>query len=179
MPVFILSREPTTVSLKLISALINMLMAPIGKPNSTSAAGIKNNAGSADSVPIVSLRAKLTEVRDSVALIVMIYVVNQVRRLLSVMQKPDNSVQKIPLSLKVDAKVAFGVGVTAQRSSFAAGVVNFPPNITSVGVVVQQFFKLIWDNLAIHSVTPHVVVRGRSALTGRYPALYPSLGIYC
>ena len=168
-----LRRLPTTPRLELVDALVQRFAPETRAPAPAPARGVERDAGLGRAVQAIPARIQLAEVPDRVALVVRVLVIDQIRRLFSVVEKPDDSVQEVGRALVIHAEVPVRIWVAAGRSGLdASPVINRPPNVAGVRVIIQQIAELVWDNLSIHSVLPHVLARGPVVGATGYPRFY-------
>ena len=119
-----------------------------------------------------------SEVSDSVVVPDPIVVVDLYQRVVAVVQKPRKTMRQIRHAKNLDGDVPVVIASTGNGAGFAGAASGLPRYIARIRVVLEDIANFIWDNCKIHTVSPHVVVRGRSALTGRTPD-YTPLGAYC
>jgi len=137
------------------------------------------NSLSASAVVVVEGAGSTSEVGHSVVQPLSIYVVNLVRGLLPVMEKPSESVGKNLLPSERDVPVSVLVDCTGFTADDGVPVNLFDPSKTArFGTVLKELTGFLWDNFRSHFKVPLDLVRGVGDCNPR-PSDYTSLGVFC
>ena len=182
-PILIFGRFISTPSLKKVWPVINLFGVKIGNPvRLTTSALSRLSYGDAFSVICVNSVANsvaFSKIFNSIVSSVSIYVIDYCGRLLSVMQKPSNSVRKIISTIKSNNSVSgFFCDASSNITFFDLPCgLSKPPKVTRVRAIAQHFANFLWNNLASqHDTSSIVLVRGLTAATVSTPIIPRSVG---
>lgn len=179
-PEIYLSRLSTAPRFKAVRPLVEMFMRKTGNPVPCFAIRVEGDTNIALTVERISLAGQRSEVTDAVVVLDPVDVVKDRRRLNPVVHFVSNAVGLVAGFLVDNSRVTLRANVFDGGSGLdASAVVNRPPHSSGIRAVAQHINQFLWDNLCIHSVSPHVVARGPVVGATGYPELYPKLGVYC
>lgn len=115
---------------------------------------------------------RLSQIANAVVQRVLVDMVNQGRRLFTVVDKPSHSVSLICAPLVADVSTPTGIDRSSRTSSFSfSRRADLPSKLPSIRVVAQAIAECLWDNLYSHIKPSFDVVRGAVAPTTVTPIL--------
>lgn len=175
-----LSRLPTAPCFKAVRPLVDVFAGKTGNPVPCFATRVEGDADVALTVERIGPCGQRSEVTDPVVVLDPVDVVKDGRWLNPVVHFVSNTVGLVAGFLVDDSRIALRADVFDGGSGLdASTVVNRPPHSSGIRAIAQHINQFLWDNLCIHSVSPHVVARGPVVGATGYPELYPRLGVYC
>ena len=173
-PILIFGRFATAPCFKRIFAAINCFFSKCGAPFLVFMSD--SWVFAVDPIRAIVTRSKVI---NPVVGFAPINVIDYCGRLLSVMQKPSNSVRKVSFLFEANSNVSSSLRHDSSfcpRGNFWAGFFA-PPKVTRIRAIAQHFANFLWNNLASqHDTSSIVLVRGLTVAAVSTPIIPRSVG---